>query len=376
MLGVESRDSLAEGVAMKKRILAASIAIVVLALAVSGQKLEPPKLQPTASTESQQQLIKEGVALHDEGDYDGAVSRYEQVLKENPADVRALYEMAYSYYAQKNYRKSIEVGYRGAQYKSPLLDAFYVQIGSCYDELGDSKTAIENYKFGIKLSPSSSLLQYNLAITYYRTEQLADAKATVKKAAVLDPNHPSSQLLLSSIFDKGSYRVPSLLAALRFLILEPGSKRSEVALQRVKKLMQAGVTPKDGNNISIVLDTGQKKDEGNFESIDLFLSLVKAANYTEENKDKSELQLLVANFDSLFAMLSESKGKADMSKFTWKYYVPYFGELKQRGHTEAFVYYVNQQNTIAGVNEWLEHNQSKVADFRAWSKSYRWPKMD
>ena len=362
---------------MKQRISGAIVFVVLLALAVAGQKLEPPKLQPTASTGSQEQLIKEGVALHDEGDYDGAISRYEQVLKENPADVRALYEMAYSYYAQKNYRKSIEVGYRGAQYKSPLLDSFYVQIGSCFDELGDPGKAIENYKFGIKLSPSSSLLQYNLAITYYRTEQLEDAKAAVKKAAALGPNHPSSQLLLSSIFDKGSYKVPSLLAALRFLILESDSKRSEVALERVKKLLQAGVSPaKDGKNMSIVMDAEQKKDEGDFESVAFFLSLLKAGNYTEKNQDKSEIQLLVANFDSMFTMLSESKGKADMSKFTWKYYVPYFVELKQRGHTEAFVYYVNQQSTIVGVNEWLEHNKSKVAEFLAWSKDYSWPKID
>lgn len=228
---------------MKKLVLAAFITIVLLALTAAGQKLEPPALEPTPSTESQKQLIKQGVALHDNGDYAGAISRYEQVLKENPNNILALYEMAYSYYAAKDYKKSIEVGYKAAQFKSPLLDATYVQLGTCYDESGDSKKAVEIYKAGIKLSPSSSLLQYNLAVTYLGTGQLEDARAAAKKSAGLDPNHPSSQLLLSTIFDKGGYKPPSLLAASRFLILEPNSTRSDSALRLVQRIMQAGVTP-------------------------------------------------------------------------------------------------------------------------------------
>lgn len=362
---------------MKKLVPAVFIVIVLLALTAAGQKLGPPRLEPAPSSETQEQLIKEGVALHDNGDYAGAISRYEQVLKENPNNILALYEMAYSYYAQKDYRKSIEVGHKAAQFKSPLLDATYVQMGSCYDESGDSKKAVEIYKAGIKLSPSSSLLHYNLALTYLRTGQLEEARDAAKKAAWLDPNHPSSQLILSTLFDKGSYKIPSLLAALRFLILEPTSKRSDAALERVRKLMQAGVSPaKDGKNISIVIETGQKKDEGDFESIDLFVGLMKAANYTEKNTDKSEIQLLVGNVNSLCAILSESTAKADRSKFTWKYYVPYLVEMKQQGHTEAFVYYINQRNNVVGVNDWLKQNQTKVTDFLAWSKSYRWPKID
>lgn len=363
---------------MKKQTPVLLVALLLfLANVAWAQKLEAPKLDPKPSTDELQQLIKEGVTLHDKGDYDRAISRYERVLKENPDDVLALYEMGYSYFAQKNYRKSIEISYKAARYKSTLIDALYVQIGSCYDELGDPKNAIENYNFGIKLSPSSSLLHYNLAITYFRTDDLENAKANVKKAVALDSGHPSSHLLLSTVFDKGSYKVPSLLAALRFLVLEPESERSDVALQRVMRIMGAGVTPaKDGKNMSIVLETGQKKDEGDFESVTFLLGLMKAGNYIEKNKDKSEIELLVANFNSLFGMLSGSSGKIDRSKFTGKYYVPYFVDLKQRGHTEAFVYYVNQHNTIAGVNEWLEQNQNKVADFLVWTKGYQWPKMD
>jgi hypothetical protein len=146
----------------------------------------------------------------------------------------------------------------------------------------------------------------------------------------------------------------------------------------VQKTMQAGVSPgKNSKEISIAVDLSlQKKDEGDFSSIDVFMGLAKAANYTEKNKDKSEMELLVSNFDSLLAFLSESTSKADRSKFTWQYYVPYFVEMKSKGHVEAFAYYINQRSTIPGVNEWLQRNQNKVSDFLSWSRNYQWPKID
>src|SRR5262249_41072683 len=146
----------------------------------------------------------------------GAIERYQRVLKENPNSVQALYEMSFSYYASKDYQKSIEVASKAAQYKSTLLGPIYAQIGNCYDEMGDSKQAIDVYKAGSKLSPSNGLLYYNLAITYSRTGELEESRSAAKKAAEFDPNHRSTQILLSSLFDKSGYQIPAMLAACRF----------------------------------------------------------------------------------------------------------------------------------------------------------------
>ena len=360
---------------MKNRLVCSFVVLALLAFAVAGQKLEPPKLEPTPDTESQRALIKEGVGLHDKGDYDGAINRYEQVLTENPNSISALYEMSFSYFAKKDYQKSIDVSFKAAEYKSNLLPAIYLQIGNCFDELGNSKQALDVYKAGIKLNPSSGLLYYNLAITLARTGQFEDSRVAAKKAAALDPNHRSSQLMLSNLFAKAGYQIPALLAACRFLILEPNSSRSEAALGTMQKIMVSGVSRTNEKEINIFVATQPKKDEGDFEPIDLFLKLAMASNYTEENKNKTKIELLAGNFETLFGFLSEGTTK-DQSKFTWKYYVPYFADLKRNGHTEAFVYYINQRGVIAGVDQWLQQNQTKVADFLTWSRAYRWPKID
>lgn len=363
---------------MKKRVVIVLGIVALLAITSAAQKPGPPKLEPATPTDSQKQLIREGIALHDKGDYDGAISRYQAVLRESPDNVQALYEMSFSYFVKKDFQKSIEAGYKAAEYKSDLLGTIYTQLGSSFDELGEPKKAVEIYKAGIKLEPTNFLLHYNLAITYRGTGQLDDARAAVKKAAILNPAHPSSQLLLSGLFENGGYKTPALLAACRFLILEPRSTRSDSALRLVRTTMQAGVsTGKDPNRISISIDPSpQKKDEGDFGSIDMFMGLAKAANYIEKNKDKTEMELLADNFGSLIAFLSESPNKSDQSKFTWKYYVPYFIEMKNKGHLEAFTYYTNQRSNIAGVNDWLEQNQPKTVAFLVWSKNYQWPKID
>jgi tetratricopeptide (TPR) repeat protein len=363
---------------MPRTILTLIVLILFFISPASGQqKLEPPKLDPTPLTAQQRQLVQQGVALHDKDDYDGAISRYEEVIKENPNNSEVLYEIAYSYFMKKDYSKSLDFAYKATQFKSELLPIVYVLIGNTYDEAGDSKKSIETYKAGIKLQPSSFLLYYNLGITYSRAEQFDDARAALKKAAGLNPKHASSQIILSSLFFKGDYKTPALLSACRFLILEPNSTRADAALQIVQKVMQAGVAPgKNSNEINIFVDMApKKKDEGDFSSVDMFMGLAKAGNYTEKNKDKSEFQLAVDNFQSLFAFLEEAKGK-DQSKFTWKYYVPYFLEMHKKGYVEPFVYYIYQRHPLPGAKDWIQQNSGKVREFLSWTAGYSWPQAD
>ena len=359
---------------MMRYLLSVLAILVLLVSGVLAQKPPAPTLEPTAPTEAQKQLINQGVALHDKGDFAGAIALYEEVLKQNPNNIQALYEMSYSYFAKKDYQKCVDAASRAAQYKSDLLGATYSQWGSCLDDMGKATQAIDVYQAGIKLSPSGYLLHFNLGLTYARLKQFDEARAVLKQAAVLKPDHASSHRLLSIVFNEGGYRIPALLAASRFLVLEPNSQRSEPALAMIRNVMQTGVTPAgDGKNISIVMDPTQKKDEGNFESVTLFMSLIKAADYSEESKNKSEMQKLVHAFESLFAMLSETDSKSDRKKFTWAYYAPYFGEMKKQGHVQAFTYYINQRSSAPEAKNWLNQNQSKVEAFLSWSKTYRWP---
>jgi hypothetical protein len=254
------------------------------------------------------------------------------------------------------------------------LPLIYTLIGNNLDVTGDSKKAIEVYKTGIKQLPPSFILHYNLAVAYAGAKQLDEARAEVKKAAALNPKHSSSHFLLSMLLYRGAYRVPALLAASRFLTLEPNSGRSASALQIVQSVMQAGVSQgKNPNDINIFVNTSPKKDEGDFSSVELVMGLSKVAGMTDKNKGKSDMQLVIESFESVFTLLEESQAKGDRSKFTLRYYVPYFVEMKKRGYLEPFVYLIYLQSGNYQVREWLQQNGNRVREFLNWSNSYQWP---
>ncbi|MDT4967444.1 MAG: hypothetical protein QOJ64_2181 [Acidobacteriota bacterium] len=360
---------------MLKKTTTLIFALALVSLHALGQ-VEPPRLEPTPSTAKQIALIDKGVALHDQGNYDAAISKYEEVLKENPNNVLALHEMAFSYSMKKDYRKALDTAYKGAQFKSQLLHAFYVQIGNNLDLLGEPKKALEVYKAGIKIQPDA-LLYFNLAVTYRSLSKPDDAKKALKQAIALNPGHPGSHLLLAALWHQGGYSTPSLLAACRFLVLEPSSDRATSALKLVQDVMRGGVTAgKNPNEINILMAPPGKTDEGDFGGIDLVLGLSRAAGMTEKNKGKTGMQLQVEQFDTLFAIMAELSDKSDKNKFTWKFYVPYFSELKQKKHLEPFVYYINQSEGNEEVKRWLNNNKARVNEFLAWSKDYSWPKAD
>ena len=349
---------------------------LLLALCCAGaaaRQLPEPKLTPQPPTEGQRAAVREGVALHDRGDYDGAIRRYEAVLAENPSNVVALYEMGYAYSAKKDYKKALEVALRGAQYQSDQLKGFYLLAGNNLDLLGEPEKAIEVYKKGVKLFPDDALLHFNLAITYKNRGKLDDARRSAKAAAAADPQHTSSHLLLAVLFYNGGYRTPALFAAARFLALEPTSPRSPAALKIVRDVLGGGATPGKGSNeINITLEANPKKDEGDFTVMDTVLGLSGALSLSEKEK-KTEAQRIVQQAETFFSVLAEQDEKKKQTSFVHQYYVPHFLEMKRRGHVEAFVYHMLQSGGGPEVREWLQANSGRVMQFLLWSKGYQWP---
>lgn len=358
-----------------KTLAAAALALLfaLCPTAAARQKLPDPKLAPSPSTDRQRALIREGVSLHDRGDFDGAIRKYDEALAENPSNTHALYELSYAYSAKKDYRKSLEVAYRGAQYKSEELRHFYMLIGNDLDLLGDAAEAIAVYKKGLKLFPEEALLHFNLAIAYKNAGKPEEARRSAKAAVVANPQHPSSHLVLAGLLYGGGYKTPAMLAAARFLTLESDTERAAAALRILRETLTGGA--KQGakpDEISIMLDLGAKKDEGDFSAIDTVLGLSAAVGLSAEGK-KTDAERLVSQAETLISMLAEQEGKKQQSSFAHRFYVPYFVELKQKGHAEAFTYNALRGSNLPGVREWLEANSGRVMQFLIWSKNYKWP---
>ncbi len=360
---------------LRSLLLAGAFAAVPM---LAAEKFPKPERVVTAATPAQRVLILEGVALHDLQSYDGAIAKYKQVLAENPWEVNALHELAYSYFESKRYQETIATARLGAQCQSKLLPFFHVMIANALDELGKGKEAIETYKAAIKQNPSVGLVHFNLAISLRRAGKLREAKAAVERALQCDPAHASSHLTLGVIYRDMGYRTPAVLAYSRFLVLEPGSQRAIEVLPILRGLLSGGAKQgKQPGQVTIFVPNMPKrlKDEGDFSSVEMMISLHAASGLIvkpgdEIKKPTTAFEQLVTLYSGIAEALELSKSK---SGFAATYYAPYFSALAKAGYTEAFVGQAWKAGKLEGAAEWMQANEAKLEAFRDWSKAYQWP---
>jgi tetratricopeptide (TPR) repeat protein len=354
----------------------AFLVIIVLCFSFSAfaQEVVTPKLEPVETTEKHKQLIREGVALHDKGNYAGAIEKYQQVLSENPHDVEAMYELSFAYFAKGDFKQSVEAATKGAQYKSKYLPHFYVSMANSLDNQEQSDKALKIYQAALKLFPDEALLHFNMAVSLLRLKKDEEGKKSLKDTLLADPNYRSAHFILAQLYYGENYKVPAMLALSRFLLVEPKSQRSAPALQALQQLMQAGVSGGDKKNITISLDLGGKKDEGDFDAVSTTLALVAGAQKMEENKKKSSAQVFSETLSMVFSLMGDAKTDKKATGFAWNYYRPYFSELSKQKHVEAFAYYIQQGSNAPEIASWLSQNTEKVDAFLNWSKNYVWYK--
>lgn len=322
-------------------------------------------------------MIREGVALHDKGNYEGAIAKYKQVLAENPWEVNALHELAFTQFLSKDYQGSLATARIGAQCRSQALPGFYVAMANALDELGKRGDAIDIYKAAIKQNPNVALLHYNLAISLRASGKHAEAKAAVQKALRVNPNHPSSHVVLAALYQDMGHRIPAILAYSRYLLLEPESDRSMKVLPALLDLLNKGVGKgKQANEITIFVGgTPKKGDEGDFMAVEMGMAIRLAAGLITvpdevKKEPASPFQKLVALYAVMGEVLENSKPKGG---FAATYYAPFFAALTKAGHTDAFAAAAFRAAQLEGSADWAKTNASKIEAFDGWSRAYSWP---
>jgi tetratricopeptide (TPR) repeat protein len=346
--------------------------LAALALLPAASAMHAQGRKPVPSTDEQQRLINEGNLFHDNQDFDGAISTYNEVLRLNPDNIDALFELATCYYDKGESRKSLATALRGVEYDSDNLGYFYILVGTNYDDLRQPLKAIDAYREGIKAEPNSYLLHYNLAVTYLSLKRVDEARASFKHALALNPNHASSHIGLGQIYLASGYRIPALLAFCRALILEPASGRAENTLRMVETLLGSATVDEEHPAIALPKPNGLR-DEGNFAANEKLM--VDVAMVGKENPDASQMEIIIARLRHVLAPLASPDNRKLDGGFAAEYYAPYFAELIKRGYLEAMAYHIFQSSPTDGAAEWLHANGSSVSAFLTWSKSYAWKKF-
>lgn len=142
-------------------------------------------------------------ALNELDRVDEAYECLEQITKINPekmkwlAEVRKnpeiqrcdkLMEDAQRLVADQQYEKAISC-YKEVIKSDPICTDAYMNLGICYDHLGDYSSAIDFYDMALELYPQYPKAWLNKAITYQHMEDINEALRCFDKAVDLDKNY-------------------------------------------------------------------------------------------------------------------------------------------------------------------------------------------
>jgi tetratricopeptide (TPR) repeat protein len=321
---------------------------------------------------SGQAQIEEGIRLHGQRNFDGAIQIYQRVLQAEPTNVLAMYEMAFSNFAKGDCKTSIEVASRGVEAtSSPAYKSkFLVLVGSCEDRLGKPEVGVATLKKAAELDGSNFLTHFNLAVTYGRLKNYDAAIGSLQSAIAVQPGHASSHLLLSQVFQLQGKPMPSMLALIRYLSLEPTGARAAAELPRMDALFASQVRPSVDGKTQIVVSPKTMQGAPVWAVLELGLALSEANPPKTETATADIGERRAGKLRGLLELIGE---QARLSPPTddpiLKLYFPFFASLSDKKLEQPMAYRLLLASGSEGVRNWLVANPAENATVTQWLRT-------
>ena len=302
---------------------------------------------------SSEKLIKEGVSMHDKGNYEGAIKLYKEALKVNPTSMSAVYEMSLSYLRMKEYDEALKYSSQVIEHDfQPLLMDAYVVKSTALAETKKMDEAVTLLEEAITRCGETYLLCFNMGLCYYNKKEIDRAINYLQRAIEIDATHSSAFLLYAYALNDADKWLQSFYSFHFFLLLEPNTARAKDAFSEMYDL------------ISVELPDGSPRLEAvnGINRHELYKALQRLIPQSDSLREKSEFfekasQLIFFNLSNL-----QTEGRADL---LWSFFVPVYSELLKSGHFDTYSKYVGVSYFPESL-EWWESNKDKVDDFIDW----------
>ncbi|BAY32475.1 TPR repeat-containing protein [Nostoc carneum NIES-2107] len=145
------------------------------------------------------QLLEEGRRLVDAGDYNGAISVYQQAASLEPKNAKIHSGIGYLYAQQGNFQAALGA-YRRALAITPNNGDFYYAVGYIKGNMGDTPGAKEAYRRAIQLNRNNLNAYLGLAVTQARLGDYEAANWAYEQAINIDRNNAQTYELMGSMY--------------------------------------------------------------------------------------------------------------------------------------------------------------------------------
>ncbi|MBE9668609.1 tetratricopeptide repeat protein [Mucilaginibacter boryungensis] len=312
-----------------------------------------------AQTGDPKLLVREGIELHNQKDYAGAIAKYKAALAIDPDYDPGNYQLAFSLNAMGKGLDGIpylEKVFKSTSASTNLITGAYDLAGSIYDQQHQPQKAIASYQAGIKANPAYQPLRYNLGLAYFRNRQYAEAEQAAIGAINIDPKQASSMRLYALVCFHQNKRVPALLGLCEFLVLEPNTARSAEAYGNLQHILQGGVLkPEPGEVRPHAIEAGVNAPNQ---------VIAKAIAPFSRRRYASAGDLLSAQLSAIFIAL----GTTPQEKYQfWHALADDFYKLSQTPNMPAFARLISLSTPESA--KWAKTNVQQMSDLDGWLKN-------
>ena len=313
-------------------------------------------------------LIHQGVSLHDDGDFQGAIKAFEKALEMEPENAVARHELSNTYFAKGDYKACVETAEAGIELDSDLAPKFYAIAASCYSEAGNEEKALELFRAGLAKSPDDTMLQFNIGVTLAGQGANDEALEHFERAAELSPDYASPYFFIGLLHHDADERVPGLFYLARFVTLAPDSARTVQASAGVFELFFAGQNVKPDHEIEV--NVAISGDDDPFGTLEVSRSLAATTihlspeelDLKESDGELTEADRKVDALVSFFQMASElGDGSPLLKTTTWKQAIEPILSIHAKGSGKALGYLLAARAEIPGGRSWLEKHPEELA---------------
>ncbi len=332
-------------------------------------------------TKNAQTLIDEGVKLHDEKQYKQAIKKFEEALAVNPQSIKAMYEMALSYLNLEDYRNASKYSTQviNSNDKSLSVGAYTIKSESLAG-MNKIDDAIVLLKEGIKKNGDNYLLNFNLALNFYKKNNLDKTLEHVQRAIELDKTTSGGFLLDAYANKDKSYWVRSILSFQMFLLLEPDSRRSKNAfLEMLQTMLIVPTTEKPVQRSFIQQQLKRNMPDSLLQAHEIppltiqnglnrnfvYHAITSTLDSLRTVNKQDDLFLTFKEVNRAVIQVLEKENKNDNNGYFWDFYVPFFASIVNSKHYDTYCRYISVSYFEESM-EWWKNNKSKAEDFIHW----------
>lgn len=310
---------------------------------------------------SPETYIKEGILLHDKGDYQGAISLYLKALNSNPESTQAMYELSLSYLALKEYAKAIEYSTKVLKSGHPLLhvDAYIVKSNTL-SEMGKPQQAIELLKEAISKHKQEYILHYHIALQYLRTNKIEQAVNHLERCISMHANAPEVYYTYAYTLIAQSRHVEAYWVLCAFLLIEPDGEHSKEVFASLWDLL--------ANKLPSRSLHGKSLKELNLDLNKISDTLSKVKSTLMTNSAVSDFLYFQEGSKSLLSELQQQTFQHKKGLLA-TYFIPMFTQIMDAGYFDTFCRYISACYYPHSLEWWKTHNR-QVNDFIEWFDTF------